>query len=238
MEKPSATLENLVLLEQVDVLGRGLVLGLILAAPVGPVGIMCIRRTLQKGLWLGFVTGLGAAFVDYLFASVAVFGITAILEWVRVYNASIHLVGGLILLFVAWHTWHDTPRQPESEEKAMARINPKIGAHVGAAMKALLSSFLVTMTNPATLFGTMALVAAFGGLHDKSQALLLTGAVFCGSALWWMILSAGTSFFRCCFSEKKILLINKITAFLLAPIGLWALAVGVLGNLGYASPPY
>jgi threonine/homoserine/homoserine lactone efflux protein len=100
------------LFEEIGVLYRGLVLGIMIAAPVGPIGLLCMRRTLQRGFTIGFATGLGAACADTLFGAVAALGVTAILEFMHHYDLYIRMIGGLALLFGAWHAWHDHPTPP------------------------------------------------------------------------------------------------------------------------------
>ena len=98
--------------EEIGVLYRGLVLGLMISAPVGPIGLLCIRRTIQKGLMVGFATGFGAAFADTIFGAVAALGVAAILDFMRHYDIFIRMLGGALLLFGAYHTWRDKPKPP------------------------------------------------------------------------------------------------------------------------------
>ncbi len=225
------------MLEELGVLYRGIVLGLMVAAPVGPVGLLCIRRTVQKGLVIGFATGFGAAFADALFGAAATFGVASIIELVREYHHAIHVVGGLIMLLVAWHTWHDAPRQPKPEAAALAEVPVDSIWLIGAA-KALISSFVITLTNPMTLFGILALVATFGGLRNDVEALTLIGGIFAGSSLWWLMLSGGVALVRHRFTESRVLQINRVTAVMLAALAFWALVTGIFGYLGFVQINY
>lgn len=223
------------MLDEIGVFARGIVLGIMVAAPVGPVGMLCIRRTIQKGLFTGFATGFGAAFADAFFSAVAAFGVSAITEAMQRYRDPLHVIGGLILLFVAWHTWHDKPKQAntkEVEEKYLRRAHIK----VGGALKAGATSFLITMTNPATLFGVLAVVATFGGLKSVLEAHAIIWGIFLGSSLWWLILSGGVSLMRKHFTEGRIMMINKFTAFLLTLFAAWVLIAGLLKIMGYDVP--
>jgi threonine/homoserine/homoserine lactone efflux protein len=216
------------LFEELGVLYRGLILGLMLAAPVGPVGLLCIRRTIRKGLFTGFASGFGAAFADALFGACAAFGVAAIIDLMRTYSQSIHVVGGIILLIGAWHTWRDEPHEPHPEI-----IEAKVNGRLGEAAKALISSFVITLTNPVTLFATLAVVAAFGGLHNSREASIIVLGIFAGSSLWWLVLSGGVSLVRHRFTENSVVWINRGTSVALAVIALWAMGSGILGNLGY-----
>ncbi|MDD3183456.1 MAG: LysE family transporter [Alphaproteobacteria bacterium] len=221
--------------DEVSVFVRGLVLGVIVAAPVGPVGLLCIRRTIQKGLVIGFATGFGAAFADAFFSAVAAFGISAITVVVQAHRDALHVIGGVILLFIAWHMWRDKPRQANAEEvetKYLKRAHIKIGG----ALMALTTSFVITLTNPATLFGVLAVVATFGGLKSSAEASVIILGIFLGSSLWWAMLSGGVSLLRGHFTEERVMTLNRVTAFALTAIAVWVMIVGVLRFAGYEIP--
>jgi threonine/homoserine/homoserine lactone efflux protein len=218
------------LLQDMGVLYRGLLLGVIMAAPVGPVGLLCIRRTLQKGMLAGFATGFGSAFADALFCAVAAFGVAVVMELVQSHNQPIYILGGLFLLFAAWHSWRDNPRQPKPEE-AEAKIK-KLGLHLSGAAKAMVGSFMITLTNPATLFGALTLVATIGRPHNRAEAAVIVGGIFLGASSWWVLLSGGTSLLRRHFTEKGVIWINRFTAVALVPLAFWALVTGLVGLWG------
>jgi len=207
---------------------RGLLLGLMVAAPVGPVGLLCIRRTIQKGLWVGFASGFGAAFADALFSAAAAFGITAITSAIKTYNDPLYVVGGVLLFFIAWHTWRDTPKQPHPED-VEKRYLTRFGPRFGGAFKAMATSFLITITNPGTIFGVVAVVATFGGVQETGDAPTIIAGIFVGSSLWWLTLSGSVSLVRKKFTENRVILLNRTTAVLLTLIAIWVLAVGLIG---------
>ncbi len=209
------------MLEQLGVFYRGLVLGLMIAAPVGPIGILCIRRTIQRGLIVGFATGFGAATADTIFGTIAVFSVGAIMEFLRHYDHPIRLAGGAFLLLVAWHTWHDPPRQPKRE------------ASVSGAITALFSGFIITLTNPVTMFAIFAVVATFAGLRNNRDAWTIISGIFAGSIVWWIMLSGGVSLVREHFTEARVMMINRITGVALAILALWAISSSITGFLGY-----
>ncbi|MDX2027961.1 MAG: LysE family transporter [Alphaproteobacteria bacterium] len=222
------------MLDEVGVFYRGLVLGVMIAAPVGPIGLLCMRRTLQKGLLIGFATGLGAAFADTLFGGVAAFGVAAILEFMQRYDMFLRVIGGGILLFTAWHTWHDAPRQPkDSAHLPGFRPPPKPeGAGLLSAFYALLSGFVITMTNPVTIVGTLAVVATFSHLKTKLDATTITTGIFVGSTLWWVALAGGVALVRNRFTENRVMIINRVTAVALVIIAVWAVGSGLMDFLG------
>ncbi len=220
------------MLEEIGALYRGIVLGLVIAAPVGPVGLLCIRRTVQKGMLMGLATGLGAACADAIFGAVAVLGIGAITTFIHHYSATIRLIGGTIVLFTAWHAWRDQPEPPKPNEIVAKVLNLAQKKPLPAAVKAATNGFLITLTNPLTLFGTLAVVATFGGITEKLEADVMIAGIFAGSVLWWSILSGGLSLLRSHFTEKRIISLNRTTAIALAILGAWAIYSGIRGYLG------
>nr|MDP9127142.1 LysE family transporter [Pseudomonadota bacterium] len=194
--------------EEIGVFYRGLMIGLMIAAPVGPIGLLCIRRTLQKGTWIGFATGFGAACADTIFGGVAALGVAAILEFMRHYDFFIRVLGGAILCFFAWHTWQEKPRPPKTITLPGLLNAPKpVDASFLSAVKALLSGFIITMTNPLTMFGTLAVVATFGHLQTRLDAMTVVAGIFTGSTLWWILLSGGVALVRNHFTESRVTMI-------------------------------
>lgn len=221
----------------IGVFNRGLVLGIMIAAPVGAVGLLCIRRTLQRGLLVGFATGLGAAIADAIFGAIAAFSVSVILDFLRHYDAEIRLLGCLFMAIVAWHTWYDKPREPAKNDDNSSDAHD-LGAKNGdfaqnptkklrSVLSAVVSSLVITMTNPVTLFATLALIATFGELRSSAEAATLVGGLFTGSCLWWVLLSGGISLVRGHFTEGRIALINRCTAVMLAIFALWAGITGI-----------
>lgn len=214
--------------EEIGVFYRGLVLGIMIAAPVGPIGLLCIRRTLQRGFFIGFATGLGAACADTLFGAVAALGVTAILEFMRHYDMFIRMVGGLALLLGAWHAWHDRPEPAAEPVDLLGKVIPIQKDYVVLqALKGLISGFAVTVTNPITLFAVMAVVASFSHVETRLDAVTVITGIGFGSTLWWLTLAGGVTFIRGLFSDARIVMVNRITAIALATIAVWAIGSGL-----------
>ncbi len=220
------------LFDEIGVFYRGLVLGLMIAAPVGPVGLLCIRRTIQKGLLVGFATGLGAACADTFFGAIAALGVAAILQFMRHYDLFIRVIGGGVLLLGAYHTWHDKPKPPP-DLKALAKkvMGMTKDETLMGSLKAFLSGLAITLTNPVTLFAVLAVVATFGNLRTRLDAGTIIAGMFAGSTLWWVLLSGGIALVRGHFTENRIILINRITAVALAALAVWAIGSGITGFL-------
>jgi len=199
------------LIEELSVLGRGIVLGLAIAAPIGPIGLLCIRRTVERGVVVGVATGLGSAFVDGLFGAIAAFGVSQVIDALMGHVKELRLLGGLFLLGAALHGFLRDP-EPMAEE-------PPARDLAGAVA----SGVLLTVTNPVTIMGIIAVVVGFGGRLDHQGAATLTVGIFLGSLLWWAILCGGISAVRHKFTPRTVHWINRGTAAVLAAIGAWAL---------------
>ncbi len=171
---------------------KGLVIGFSIAAPVGPIGILCIRRTLVQGRLWGLLTGLGAATADAFYGLLAALGLASLSGLLAGGWASdaLRLAGGLFLIWLAWTTVR--PRPKGSGEGASAPVRPTRGL-LGAYATAL----LLTLTNPMTIMSFAAIFAGLGlGAAESSLgAVTMVAGVFAGSCLWWLLLSGGTSLF-------------------------------------------
>lgn len=166
---------------------KGLILGFSIAAPVGPIGLLCIQRTLEGGRLLGLVTGLGAATADAAYGSVAGFSLTFVSRFLVNQQGWLGLVGGLFLIYLGVRILFSRP----AEEAAPAQHN--------GLGKAYASTLFLTLTNPMTI---LSFTAVFAGLGigavrgDYYSAAFLVAGVFCGSALWWLLLSGGVGALR------------------------------------------
>lgn len=198
----------------------GLGIGLAVAAPVGPVNIMCVHRAVQKGFWAGLTAGAGTVAGDALFASVAAFGITAISTFIAGHAKILQIIGGFILLAFGLSTGLKAPAVAE-----VADENDTALSMVGAAI----TSFIMTITNPATMFGYFALFGGIGqighGPGDYAAAGILVLAVVTGSLMWWVVIAALVSRFREHINDRWLHNMNKVSGFALALCG-----VAVLGS--------
>jgi threonine/homoserine/homoserine lactone efflux protein len=157
---------------------RGLAIGFAIAAPVGAIGLLCIRRTLTNGRLAGFISGLGAATADAFYGAVAALGLTAVSGAMVNHQNAVRLVGGIFLLYLGVRT---ALSQPAVETGA--------GSPRGLAV-AFGSTLALTLTNPTTILSFAAVFAGFGlgtAAADRGSAALMVGGVFLGSALWWLL---------------------------------------------------
>jgi threonine/homoserine/homoserine lactone efflux protein len=195
-------------------LPRGLLLGFTIAATVGPISLLTIRRTLAHGRIYGLASGLGVALADSTYAAIAAFGLTAITSVLVGARMLLGLVGGAFLVLLAIRTMTSRP-----SEVAVVAERPGLVAAFG-------SIFGLTMTNPMTILSFAGLFAALGltGTGGADAALLVTG-VFLGSASWWVILTAVVARLRSRVTTSALTWVNRIS-------GAAILAFGVVAIVG------
>jgi threonine/homoserine/homoserine lactone efflux protein len=181
--------------------------------PVGPIGILCIRRTLTKGRTIGFLSGLGAATADAFYGAIAGFGVTFLSNLLVGNQTGLRLIGGGLLCIIGVRTFLLKP--PEQETPAKGET------HWGA----YLSTFILTLTNPMTIIFFAAVFAGLGvgsgSDHYLSAGILVTG-VFLGSASWWLVLSGFTGLLRGMFNVRRMRWLNRISGLIIIGFGLVA----------------
>jgi threonine/homoserine/homoserine lactone efflux protein len=191
---------------------KGLIIGFAMAVPIGPVGIMCIRKTLSEGHSRGMVIGLGAATADSLFGSIAAFGLTFVSDMIASQYFWLRLVGGGLLIFLGIRTF----RARRKDAAIPLENNGLLGSYI--------SAFLLALTNPVTIFAFVAVFAAFGvgqRLGIISACILVIG-VFAGSFLWFLTLSYVATLFRKKLDSGGIRWVNRIAGILIMLSGVAA----------------
>ena len=193
---------------------KGLIIGFSIAAPVGPIGILCIQRTLSDGTVQGVVTGLGAATADAIYGCIAAFGLTLISDFLVDQSLWFRLIGGFFLCYLGIHAFF---RKPSSQRIFVAN---------STALSAYGTTFFLTLTNPMTILFFAGIFAGLGvvseSVHYASAVLMVIG-VFLGSAAWWLLLSGLTGIFRHKTSDGKLALVNKMSGVIILAFGVVAL---------------
>ena len=192
---------------------KGLIIGFAMAVPIGPIGVMCIRKTLAEGHTRGLIIGLGAATADSLYSSIAAFGLTFISDVIATQHFWLRLVGGGLLLFLGIRTFRAKRKVPAipSDNKGMLR--------------SFASAFFLALTNPVTIFAFVAVFAAFGlgyRLSISSACILVVG-VFTGSCLWFLSLGYVATLFREKLDAEGLTWVNRISGVLIILSGIAAL---------------
>jgi threonine/homoserine/homoserine lactone efflux protein len=199
----------------IGLLFRGIVIGLAIAAPVGPVGVLCIRRTLADRRASGFVSGLGAASADAIYGSIAALGLTFVSTFLIEGEAWLRMFGGTFLLVLGGKIFVERPAE---------RAAPTWGSGL---LSAYASTFLLTLTNPTTILSFAAIFAGLGAGGETevylSTTLLVLG-VFLGSALWWLLLSGVVGLLRTKLSPGGLRWVNRVSGVVVAGLGLLALS--------------
>lgn len=192
---------------------KGLALGFCIAAPVGPIGVLCIRRSLADGMLIGFATGLGAATADAAYGGVAAFGLRAISDVLVGQKFWLGLIGGIFLCYLGARTFFSKP----AEHAANVPGRGLAGAYV--------STLFLTLTNPMTILSFVAVFAGFGFASAISypNASLLVLGVFLGSAAWWLILSGGVGLLRSRVNITWMRAVNRLSGAIICGFGVYAL---------------
>ena len=194
----------------------GVVMGLIAAVPIGPVNLICIRRTFAFGPVNGFVSGLGAALGDGVFAAITGFGLTWIAQLIEGYATIIELIGGALMVWFGWRTFMSPPVPRCLDDEADSE-----GTNL---VRAMVSTFALTITNPATLLSFGVMFAGLGGLAGGagsfSDASFVVAGVVGGSAGWWLALTTVIGLFHARIDEAAMRIINRVCGLLVALFGL------------------
>lgn len=183
----------------------GIAVGLVVAAPIGPVNVICIQKAIRNGAWVAFFIGLGAAVGDSIFGAVAAFGLTTIQSFLVEIERVLAIVGCTVLVVMGIFAWRSHPHLATSVQ------TPRDVAHAAVA------TFVLTITNPITAIGFVALFTSIGLTHDASagDAATVVLGVFLGSALWWFFISRMAHAVRDRLSDAHLLLINRTSAVLI-----------------------
>lgn len=195
------------------ILIKGIIIGLMASIPLGPIGVMCIQRTLSKNRKAGFVSGLGATAADMVFALIAFFSLSVVMVFIEDNMQILKILGGISVIIVGMTIFLKNP---------VIQIRRNRAGKGDNLWSDFLSVFFITFTNPAFILIFVALFAAFGisnnGLPFNDGLLMIVG-VGSGSALWWFSLTFGVNLLRSRFRPRHLLWINRITGAVIVILG-------------------
>jgi len=207
-----------------DFIFKGMLIGMIASAPMGPVGVLCVQRTLKKGRWYGFVTGIGAAASDIIYAGITGFGMAFVMDFVNNQQTRFYLqiIGSFMLMAFGWYTYRTDPTKnmhQSSSDKGTLTYNA-------------ITAFLVTLSNPLIVFLFMALYAQFAFVLPNHPFEMLVGfaSIVGGALLWWWGLTWLVDKIRSKFDEQGIKIINQIIG-VAVMIGSIIMLLGTVTNL-------
>lgn len=198
------------------VFGQAVWIGLSIAAPVGPIGLLVIQRTLRHGVPVGLATGLGAAVADAAYGALGAFGVSVLIAWLQQARVPLVLGGGAFLLWLAWRTWCSSrtlhgAAPPQGAQRAA-------GQGLGASFA---GSVLLTLSNPATILSFVAIFGTLAAPGAGVSPLWMVGGVLAGSALWWLCLCAAVGALRERFDARAQRAVGRVSALMLAGFAFW-----------------
>jgi threonine/homoserine/homoserine lactone efflux protein len=211
----------------------GLVIGVLIAAPVGPVNIICIQRTLERGFWGGVAAGIGAVLADGLIATVAAYGVSAISGFMRDHQLKIELIGGVILAIFGIKIFGQEPKIVATATTSLARMRQLVALlpsflrptlrfkiwRLVPHLSIVPQTFFLTITNPGAILGLFALFGSgasmVGGIDTTLQAMTLVLSIMTGSIIWWAGLSRLISRVRHKLNERRLKRMNQASGLVL-----------------------
>ncbi|MBZ5617671.1 MAG: LysE family transporter [Acidobacteriia bacterium] len=196
-----------------DLLLRGLMAGVIIAAPVGPVNVLCVQRTIAKGWRSGLFSGLGSALADTLYGAVAGFSISFVIQFLLREESRIRFYGGILLILLGVWYYFRRPQPVDAQKR-----DETDGADSA-------STFLLTLTNPTTVLSFLAVLAALGLGSSRPWylTLLMVLGIFCGTMLWWVILTGIANRLRDRFTNNAMVWMNRIGGLAIGTFGMISL---------------
>jgi threonine/homoserine/homoserine lactone efflux protein len=203
-----------------NILWKGLVLGFSIAAPLGPIGLLCIQRTLEGGRWRGILSGLGAASADGLYGSLAAVGLAALFQRVTWIQNWTQILGGVFIVYLGMRF-------------ALTRTvdnGASKGLTSGGSGRVYLTTFLLTLSNPVTIFAFLGMFAG-AGVSSVGSAIWMVAGIFSGSMLWWTILAFLAHWLRRRLNAIVILWVNRVAGMALVGFGLWSVINAFLRRL-------
>jgi threonine/homoserine/homoserine lactone efflux protein len=198
---------------------QGLGIGFAIAAAIGPIALLCIRRSLAEGRVIGLATGMGAATADAIYGAIAAFGLTSISDLLVRQKLWLGVGGGIFLCYLGLRTAFSKP-----PTDGVRKVSTGLWG-------AYFSTLLLTLTNPTTILSFVAVFTGFGlvaAANYQSAAAMVLG-VFAGSAFWWLLLSHLAAFFRARITTKWMLTINRFSGAIVFAFGVYAFVTAVEG---------
>jgi threonine/homoserine/homoserine lactone efflux protein len=197
---------------------KGLLVGIIVSAPMGPIGVLCVQKTVNKGQLLGFFSGLGAATADTFYAILAVFGVTFLTNFLAKNQLFLQVVGITVLLILGFRMIFNNPIKQYRYNRASSKKT--------SAIKDYLSVFFLTISNPLTIIFFGAAFAMLGLLSDnlsQRNNLLLVAGIFSGASLWWLLLTYVVNIFRKKFRLRNIFMLNRVSGIIIIVLSIAAI---------------
>lgn len=212
----------------VEQLKDGIIIGISVSIPLGPIGVLVVQRTLSKGRFSGLASGIGAALSDTIYAIIAIFSLSYVIDFITEQKIWIQIFGSLVLLVFGYTIFKSNP-------SARLKRPQNTG---GSYLQDAFTTFALTFSNPMAIFIFLGVFAGFNlidseGIHDTLMLLL---GIFCGACIWWFTLTFVMSLFRSKINPRGLWLINKISGFIILLLSSLSLGYAVLILSGVAIP--
>lgn len=186
-----------------SVLYKGIIIGVLVSAPMGPIGLLCVRRTLNKGPWHGFFSGVGAAFSDVVYAGITCIGVGIVIDFITDYQDILQIVGSILLMFYGIFVFVSNPSK--NLQKTKENIN--------SYSQDTITAFLLTLSNPLIIFLYIALFARFNFVSPDEKLLsILFGlmSILLGALIWWALVAFFVGKLRNVINVRGLWIINRI----------------------------
>ncbi|MCQ2229537.1 MAG: LysE family transporter [Bacteroidales bacterium] len=218
---------------------QGVKIGFIASIPLGPIGVMCIQRTLNKGRKSGFVSGLGAASSDLIYALIAGFSVSFIMDFVSEQKTILSILGAIVLFCIGLKIFLDNPikemRRRQHQEMLLKHVEeqvPQISRKKSTGLVGdYFSTMFLTITNPLAIFVFLAAFSLVGGEKTIFTQIFLLGGVFVGAATWWLILTMLVGLFRKRLTLKHLYYLNKVVGGIIIVVVMFALLYNLVVNI-------
>ncbi|MDR0982546.1 MAG: LysE family transporter [Culturomica sp.] len=193
---------------------KGILIGLMVSIPLGPMGVLIIQKTLHKGALSGFIAGMGAACADLFYAIIATFGIGFVMNMVQTHELLLQVIGGILLLVLGLTIYFGNPLK---QIKSRRKVSKK------GLLGDFLTLFFLTVSNPVTVVVFMAIfagTAVFGNTHSVFPEIMVIIGILIGGAAWWYLVSTVVNIFRKKFKLRLLMMINRIAGIVIAVLGI------------------
>lgn len=214
------------MISTLDIIFKGIIIGIVVSAPLGPVGVLCIQRTLNKGRWYGFVTGIGATLSDLCYALLTGYGMSFIADFLSKHILYLQIFGSILLMIFGIYTFRSNP------VKSIRPASPTKGTYTHN----LFTAFMLTLSNPLIIFLFIGLYARFGFLSSEINIFEhMTGyvSIAIGALLWWFTITYAVNKIRKHFDVRGIWIINRVIGSIVVIISIIALILTFIGKSIY-----
>ena len=204
-----------------SIIYKGFLIGILVSAPMGPIGLLCLQRTLYKGRWHGFFSGVGAAFSDLVYALITCMGIGIVVLFIEDHQSILQIAGSILLIFFGIYIFRTNPKFRE----------PSANSRKRSYSQDAITAFFITFSNPLIIFLFIALFARFSLInpdnHLLSMALGLSG-IFCGAIFWWFFFTMLVGMLHGKFKERRLRIINRVVGSVIMLVAVIGLIVSVV----------